>query len=82
MTDRFNAALEPFWLFLHKGMIVRRAVLLIAIWMTMDSYAWAKIYAYDSSPDPLIYAALLGVPSALLVTALKFYNDGRQGADK
>jgi hypothetical protein len=50
--------------------------------MTLDSYAWAKIYAYNPDPNPLIYAALLGVPSALLVTALKFYNDGRQGADK
>ena len=66
MTDRFNTAIEPLWVFLQRGMIIRRA----------------KIYAYNPNPDPLIYAALLGVPSALLVTALKFYNDGRQGADK
>ena len=48
----------------------------------VDSYAWAKIYAYNPDPDPLIYAALLGVPSALLAAALKFYNDGRQVVDK
>ena len=82
MTDRFNTALEPLWVFLQRGMIVRRGVLFVAIWMTLDSYAWAKIYAYNPDPDPLIYAALLGVPSALLAAALKFYNDGRQLVDK
>ena len=82
MTDRFNSALEPLWLFLEKGMIVRRGVLFVAIWMTLDSYAWAKIYAYNPDPDPLIYAALLGVPSALFAAALKFYNEGRQGVGK
>jgi len=50
--------------------------------MTLDSYAWAKIYAYNPDPDPLIYAALLGVPSALLAAALKFYNDGRRVTEK
>ena len=48
----------------------------------VDSYAWAKIYAYNPDPDPLIYAALLGVPSALFAAALKFYNEGRQGVGK
>jgi len=57
MSDRFNTALEPLWVFLEKGMIVRRGVLFVAIWMTLDSYAWAKIYAYNPNPDPLIYAA-------------------------
>ena len=47
MSDRFNTALEPLWLFLEKGIIVRRGVLFVAIWMTLDSYAWAKIYAYN-----------------------------------
>jgi hypothetical protein len=77
MTDRFNTALEPLWLFLEKGMIVRRGVLFVAIWMTLDSYAWAKMYAMTSAPDPVIYAAELGVPSALLVAAIKFYNEVR-----
>ena len=77
MTDRFNCALEPLWLFLEKGMIVRRGVLFVAIWMTLDSYAWAKMYAMTSASDPLIYAAVLGVPSALLVAAIKFYNEVR-----
>jgi len=77
MTDRFNTALEPLWVFLQRGMIVRRGVLFVAIWMTLDSYAWAKMYAMTSAPDPLIYAAVLGVPSALLVAAIKFYNEVR-----
>jgi uncharacterized MnhB-related membrane protein len=77
MTDRFNTALEPLWVFLQRGMIVRRAILFIAIWMTLDSYNWAKMYAMTDAPDPVIYAAVLGVPSALLVAAIKFYNEVR-----
>ena len=77
MTDRFNIALEPLWVFLQRGMIVRRGVLFVAIWMTLDSYAWAKMYAMTDAPDPVIYAAVLGVPSALLVAAIKFYNEVR-----
>lgn len=82
MIDRFNAAVEPLWVFLHRGHIIRRAVLFVAVWMTVDSYSWAKEYATSGNPDPLIYAAVLGVPSALLVAAIKFYNEGRQGVDK
>ena len=77
MTDRFNSALEPLWVFLQRGMIIRRAILFIAIWMTLDSYNWAKMYAMTDAPDPVIYAAVLGVPSALLVAAIKFYNEVR-----
>ena len=74
---RINAAFESFWFFLQQGMIIRRAILFIAIWMTLDSYKWAKMYAMTDAPDPLIYAAVLGVPSALLVAAIKFYNEVR-----
>jgi len=74
---RINAAFEPFWFFLQQGMIIRRAILFIAIWMTLDSYNWAKMYAMTDAPDPVIYAAVLGVPSALLVAAIKFYNEVR-----
>jgi len=82
MSDRFNDALEPLWEFLHRGHIIRRAVLYLAIWMTIDSYSWAKTYAYADNPDPIIYAAVLGVPSALLAIAIKFYNEGRKVAEK
>lgn len=78
-TDKFNAAIEPFWVFLHKGHIVRRAVLIVAVWMTLDSYEWAKLYAMTEDPDPFIYGAVLGVPSALLAAAIKFYSSGRGG---
>jgi hypothetical protein len=75
--DKFNSAIEPLWVFLHRGHIVRRAVLIMAVWMTWDSYHWAKWYAMTDDPNQFIYAAVLGVPSALLAAAIKFYNSGR-----
>jgi hypothetical protein len=75
--DRFNKAVEPLWVFLHRGWIVRRTVLFVAVWMTLDSYNWAKMYAMTDSPNEWIYAAVLGVPSALLAAAIKFYNSGK-----
>lgn len=77
MTDKFNSAIEPLWVFLHKGHIVRRVILFIAVWMTLDSYEWAKMYALTEEPNQFIYVAVLGVPSALLAAAIKFYNSGR-----
>lgn len=75
--DRFNRAVEPLWVFLHRGYIVRRFILGFAIWMTYDSYQWAKWYAMTESPNEFIYIAVLGVPSALLAAAIKLYGDGR-----
>lgn len=75
--DKFNAAIEPLWVFLHRGHVIRRGVLFVAVWMTLDSYHWAKAYAMTSDPNEFIYAAVLGVPSALLAAAIKFYSTGR-----
>lgn len=75
--DRFNQFFKPLWVFLHEGHVVRRIVLGIAVWMTLDSYEWAKLYAATDEPNTLIYAAVLGVPSGLLALALKFYTEGR-----
>ena len=75
--DKFNNAFEPVWVWLHRGHVVRRAVLFVAVWMTLDSYHWAKVYAMTAEPNQFIYAAVLGVPSALLAAAIKFYNSGR-----
>jgi hypothetical protein len=80
--DKLNAAVEPLWVFLHRGHIIRRAILLIAVWMTIDSYQWAKVYAMTDNPDQIIYAAVLGVPSALLAAAIKFYNSGRAKSEE
>jgi hypothetical protein len=77
--DKFNKAIEPLWVFLHRGHIIRRTVLFVAVWMTIDSYQWAKWYATTSEPNEIIYAAVLGVPSALLAAAIKFYSSGRIG---
>ena len=75
--DKFNAAMQPLWTFLHNGHIIRRGVLFLAVWMTLDSYQWAKVYAMTDEPNQFIYAAVLGVPSALLAAAIKFYSTGR-----
>lgn len=75
--DKFNTAFEPFWVWLHRGHVIRRVVLFIAIWMTIDSYEWAKLYAMSEDPNQFIYGAVLAVPSALLAAAIKFYNSGR-----
>jgi hypothetical protein len=80
--DRFNALFEPLWVFLHRGHIVRRIVLGVAVWMTLDSYQWAKMYAMTDRPNEFIYFAVLGVPSTLLAAAIKFYGDGRSLGDK
>lgn len=75
--DKFNVAIEPLWVFLHRGHIVRRAVLAIAVWMTLDAYVWVKEYGSTSDPNEWLVVAILGVPSALLSSAIAFYNKGR-----
>lgn len=74
--DKFNTAIQPLWTFLHEGIIIRRAILFIAVWMTLDSYSWAKAYAMTEDPNQFIYTAVLGVPSLLLASAIKFYTEG------
>jgi len=75
--DKFNESLEPLWLFLHKGHIVRRIVLFVALWMTIDSYEWAKLYGLSPDANQWVVTAVMAVPSALLAAAIKFYNSGR-----
>jgi len=75
--DRFNRTIEPLWVFLHRGYVIRRIVLGVAVWMMYDSYQWAKWYAMTPEPNEFIYFSVLGVPSALLAAAIKFYNDGK-----
>lgn len=77
--DKFNSLVEPLWVFLHRGHVIRRLVLFVAVWMTLDSYNWAKDYAMTTDPSEFIYIAVLGVPSALLAAAIKFYSTGRTG---
>lgn len=77
--DKFNKAFDPIWTFLHNGHIIRRAVLFIAVWMTIDSYEWAKQYAMSGEANQWVVTAVMAVPSALLAAAIKFYNSGRTG---
>lgn len=75
--DKLNQFFNPFWIFLHNGHIVRRAVLFVAVWMTVDSYEWAKAYGSTADANEWLVVAVMGVPSALMAAAIKFYNTGR-----
>lgn len=77
MTDRFNRAIEPLWVFLHRGHVIRRVVLFVAVWMTLDAYEWAKAYGVNPDANQWIVTAVMAVPSTLLAAAIKFYNSGR-----
>lgn len=78
--DKINQAFDPVWAFLHRGHIVRRGILLFAVWMTYDSYQWAKAYAATDNPSDFIFTAVLGVSSSLLAAAIGFYNSGRNSS--
>lgn len=79
--DRFNAAVEPLWVFLHRGHVIRRICLGVSVWLTVKSFSWAAAYASTfaepSAQHVAMVAAVTGVPSALLAVMVKFYNTGR-----
>ena len=75
--DKFNQTIEPFWVFLHRGHIVRRVVLGVALWMEVDAYRWAKAYGATEDPNEWLVLAVFGTASALLSAAIGFYNNGR-----
>jgi hypothetical protein len=77
----FNEAFNPLWIFLHRGHIVRRAVLLSVGIITYKSYFWCFEISKASGYDPAVIASSFGIltpSSALFATAIKFYNTGRQ----
>jgi hypothetical protein len=75
--DRFNQALEPLWVFLHRGHVVRRIVLGVAVWMAIDAYTWVKEYGATEDPNEWLVVAVFGTASALLSASIGFYNSGR-----
>lgn len=79
--DKFNDSFEVLWVWLHRGHVVRRACLVVAVWMTVDAFRWASEYA-NAYPEPgaqhvAMVVAVTGIPSALLAAMIKFYNSGR-----
>lgn len=75
--DKFNEAIEPLWVFLHRGHVIRRTVLGIALWIEVDAYLWAKEYGATAEPNEWLIVAVFGTASALLSAAISFYNTGR-----
>jgi hypothetical protein len=71
-----------FFGFLDKYRISRRVTLYISLWLTVDSYVWAKHFAEapgtDSLQKPAIIAAVLGAVSLMQGWVLKLYIDGKE----
>lgn len=71
-----------FFGFLDKYRISRRVTLYISLWLTVDSYVWAKTFAENTAKDsmqvPAIIAAVLGAVSLMQGWVLKLYIDGRE----
>lgn len=71
-----------FFGFLDKYRISRRVTLYISLWLTVDSYIWAKHFAESTAKDsmqvPAIIAAVLGAVSLMQGWVLKLYIDGKE----
>jgi hypothetical protein len=73
---------SQFFGFLDRYRISRRVTLYISLWLTVDSYVWAKHFAEapgtDSLQKPAIIAAVLGAVSLMQGWVLKLYIDGKE----
>lgn len=74
--------IAKFFGFLDKYRISRRVTLYISLWLTVDSYVWAKTfaesYAGDSMQIPVIIGAVLGAVSLMQGWVLKLYIEGKE----
>jgi hypothetical protein len=64
---------------MDRNQISRRAALYISLWITVDSYVWAKHFAESTTKSgtevPLIIAAVLAAVSGLQGWVFKLYLD-------
>lgn len=69
--------------FLDKYHVSRRAALYLSLWITVDSYTWAKHFAESTKTEslqiPAIIAAVLAAVTGLQGWVFKLYIDGRKG---
>ena len=82
--DSIHAVLSGFYLTLHRGKVIRRSVLYIALWLQYTALEWSMAFAAmqpmeaDMVGVAAIIAAVLTPVSGLLAAAIKFYNDARR----
>jgi len=77
----FNSLAAGVWVFLHEGVIIRRASLLAMWWLTFEAYHFCYRAAAASNWEPTAIGscfAILTPVSALQAGVLKFYNDARR----
>lgn len=62
---------EPFrWM--DRNAITRRVAMFVTLWLTVDSYVWAKHFAETTTKDSLQVPAIIGAVLAA-VTVLQGY---------
>lgn len=85
--DAADALFGGMFHFMDKYSVSRRAALYLTLWVTIDSYSWAKHFV-DSHADKsgtdlgLTTGAVLAAVTALQGIVFKIYIDGKQPADK
>lgn len=79
-----DAYLGGLFRFCDKYKVTRRTALFGSLWLTADSYIWAKRFAeaapsgVDWAQKPLIIGAVLGAVTAMQGWVLKLYIDGKE----
>jgi hypothetical protein len=75
------AVLGPVLDFIDRRHVVRRVIIGIFVWQTVDAYLWAKTFAYHVGTSGAELALVIGavtVPVTILSGALfKFYDAAR-----
>ena len=63
-------------------MIVRRLLLVVTMYLVIDSYAWCKSFAEHTTRDGLQIAAIIAAVTGPVTVLLKFvldnYTEGRK----
>lgn len=82
MSDRLLLWSHGFWNWLDNRMIVRRLLLVVTMYLVIDSYAWCKSFAEHTTRDGLQIAAIIAAVTGPVTVLLKFvldnYTEGRK----
>lgn len=67
---------------MDRNHISKRIALYVSLWLTVDSYVWAKHFAETTQKDtlqiPAIIAAVLAAVTALQGWVFKLYINGKR----
>lgn len=82
MSERIRLWGTGFMDWLDNRMIVRRVILLLTVWLVLDSYAWCKSFAEHTHRDGLQIAAIIAAVTGPVTVLLKFVLDNYTQAKK